>query len=227
MVTSESGADGAGRPQDRRRERARQYLYSNKNIVGCLCALVGLALFLTGVIGAIWPVVVVGLYGVGALATPPPKVMNLRVGLEPADLNKAMDEQERRITGAVPPDVLTAVLQIHGGVRDVLARQENLAAGSPDAYVLEQTVLDYLPTALESYQRLPRAYANRATLTDGRTPRQILLDQLATLDRQVQELVATVARRDSDRLLANERFLADRFGPGELDVDGPPGQPNC
>ena len=178
-------------------------------------------------IGAIWPVVVVGLYGVGALATPPPKVMNLRVGLEPADLNKAMDEQERRITGAVPPDVLTAVLQIHGGVRDVLARQENLAAGSPDAYVLEQTVLDYLPTALESYQRLPRAYANRATLTDGRTPRQILLDQLATLDRQVQELVATVARRDSDRLLANERFLADRFGPGELDVDGPPGQPNC
>jgi len=30
-----------------------------------------------------------------------------------------------------------------------------------------------------------------------------------------------VARGDTDRLLAHERFLADRFGTGELGLNGP------
>jgi len=205
----------------RLRQRATQYLYSNKNIAGCVGALVGLVLFLAGVVGALWPVVVVGLYAIGALILPPPKVLDLRSGLEPADLQRAMDEQMTRIAGKVPDDVLAQVRQIHASVRDVLARRDNLPPGSPDEYIVEQTVRDYLPTALESYLRLPRAYANRVVVSDGRTARQILLDQLATIDREMRNIVTAVARGDTDRLLAHERFLADRFGTGELGLNGP------
>jgi len=205
----------------RLRQRTTRYLYSNKNIAGSVGALVGLVLFLIGVVGSLWPFVVVGLYGVGALLMPAPKVLDLRSGLNPADLGRAMDEQVKRITGKVPDDVFGQVVAIHASIRDVLARRETLPPGSPDAYIVEQTVRDYLPTALESYLRLPRAYANRVVVSDGRTARQILADQLATIDREMRNIVIAVARGDTDRLLAHERFLADRFGSSdELGLNG-------
>jgi len=47
------------------------YLESRKNIAGSACGLAGLVLTFTGVAGPYWPVVVVGLYGAGALIAPP------------------------------------------------------------------------------------------------------------------------------------------------------------
>ena len=53
------------------------YLYSRKNIVGSLLALLGLVLFFLGLIGPVWPAVVIGMYLVGALVTPGDKQWNL------------------------------------------------------------------------------------------------------------------------------------------------------
>ncbi|MDQ1026488.1 hypothetical protein QF035_004070 [Streptomyces umbrinus] len=47
------------------------YLESRKNLTGSACGIVGLALTFAGVAGPYWPVVVVGLYGAGALVAPP------------------------------------------------------------------------------------------------------------------------------------------------------------
>ncbi|HEX3201647.1 MAG TPA: hypothetical protein VHW42_06910, partial [Actinomycetes bacterium] len=54
-----------------RGQRLLRYLYSNKNLAGSAAALAGLGLYFTGVVGELWPVVVGGLYGIGALAVPP------------------------------------------------------------------------------------------------------------------------------------------------------------
>src|SRR6202171_2909208 len=50
--------------------RTTVYLYSTKNLAGSALALVGLVLFFSGVVGALWPVVVVGLYLIGVLVAP-------------------------------------------------------------------------------------------------------------------------------------------------------------
>jgi hypothetical protein len=200
-------------------QRLLRYLYSNKNLVGSAGGLAGLALYFTGLVGDLWPVVVGGLYGVGALATPPTRTFDLHSGLDPANLNRAMAEQERRLRGRVPDDVLAAVGRVHGQVREVLERRHALPPGSHDAFVVERTALDYLPTALESYLNLPRGYANRVPVSNGRTPRQVLLDQLALLESKLGEVIEAVAKGDTDRLLAHGRFLEDAFAPSELDVD--------
>jgi hypothetical protein len=201
-----------------RGQRLLRYLYSNKNLAGSTAALGGLALYFTGVVGELWPVVVGGLYGIGALVTPPTRTYDLRSGLDPSNLNRAMAEQERRLRGKVPDDVLAAVARVHAQVREVLARREALAPGSPDAFVVERTALDYLPTALESYLNLPRAYANRVPISGGRTARQVLLAQLALLEAKMGEVVEAIAKGDRDRLLAHGRFLEDRFARTELDI---------
>jgi len=200
------------------RQRLLRYLYSNKNLAGSAAGLGGLALYFTGVVGELWPLVVAGLYGVGALATPPTKVFDLRSGLDPSNLNRAMAEQLRRIRGRVPDDVLGAVGRIHDQIREVLDRREALPPGSPNAFVVERTALDYLPTALESYLNLPRGYANRVPVSRGRTARRVLLDQLALLEAKLGEVLEAVAKGDTDRLLAHGRFLEDRFAVSELDV---------
>ena len=200
-------------------QRLLRYLYSNKNLVGSAGGLAGLALYFTGLVGDLWPVVVGGLYGVGALATPPTRTFDLHSGLDPGNLNRAMAEQERRLRGRVPDDVLAAVGRVHGQVREVLERRHALPPGSHDAFVVERTALDYLPTALESYLNLPRGYANRVPVSNGRTPRQILLDQLALLESKLGEVIEAIAKGDTDRLLAHGRFLEDAFATSELDVD--------
>jgi hypothetical protein len=199
-------------------QRLLRYLYSNKNLVGSAGGLAGLALYFTGLVGDLWPVVVGGLYGVGALATPPTRTFDLHSGLDAANLNRAMAEQERRLRGRVPDDVLAAVGRVHGQVREVLERRHALPPGSQDAFVVERTALDYVPTALESYLNLPRGYANRVPVSNGRTPRQVLLDQLALLESKLGEVLEAIAKGDTDRLLAHGRFLEDRFATSELDV---------
>ena len=91
-------------------------------------------------------------------------------GLDPGDLERAMAEQRRRILGRVPDDVLAAVGRIHDLIREVLDRRDALPPGSPDAFVVERTALDYLPTALESYLNLPRGYANRVPVSRAAPP---------------------------------------------------------
>ncbi|MDV5148061.1 prefoldin domain-containing protein [Streptomyces sp. SBC-4] len=51
--------------------RLLRYAESRKNLTGCAAGLAGLALTLTGAAGSLWPLVVVGLYGAGALIAPP------------------------------------------------------------------------------------------------------------------------------------------------------------
>ncbi len=199
-------------------QRLLRYLCSNKNLAGSAAGLAGLGLYFFGLVGDLWPVVVGGLYGVGALATPPTRTFDLRGGLEVANLNRAMAEQQRRLRGRVPDDVLAAVARIHAQVRELAERPQAFPAGSADAYVVERTALDYLPTALESYLNLPRGYANRVPVSAGRTARQVLLDQLALLETQLGEVLDAVAKGDADRLLAHGRFLEDRFGRSQLDI---------
>lgn len=135
-----------------------------------------------------------------------------RTGFDPADVKHALDTQVRIITGKVPPEVMAKVLKIRQIILGILPRSGNLAPGSPELFVVERTATHYLPTSLQAYLNLPRAYATLHAVQDGKTPKQILLDQLTLLESQMNEIADAVHRHDSDRLLANGRFLEQRFG---------------
>jgi hypothetical protein len=198
-----------------------KYLYSTKNIVGSLLAIVGLVLFFTGVVGALWPVIVIGLYLVGVLVAPGTASIDLRSGFDPDDVRKALDHEVHAVSGRVPADVLAKVLNIQQIILGILPRSGALPPGSPELFVVERTATDYLPTSLESYLNLPRAYATLHPVQDGKTPKQVLMDQLTLLETKMGEVADDVHRNDTDRLLANGRFLEERFGRSALSLDSP------
>ena len=134
------------------------YLYSRKNIVGSLLALLGLVLFFLGVIGPVWPAVVIGMYLVGALVTPSDKSWNLIGAETPSDLAGALSHQVGAIRGKVPDDVYQKVVSIQQTILGILPKIDRLGPGSQDAFVVQKTVSDYLPSTLQAYLNLPRAY---------------------------------------------------------------------
>jgi hypothetical protein len=201
--------------------RVVRYLYSTKNIAGAVLAMIGLVLFLAGIIRAPWPVIMVGLYVIGALVTPGNKTVDLSTGFDPNNVKQALDSQVRIITGKVPPEVMAKVLKIRQSILGILPRSGNLPPGSPELFVLERTATDYLPTALEAYLNLPKAYATLHAVQDGKTPKEILLAQLTLLESKMNEVADDVHRNDSDRLLANGRFLQERFGRSPLSLKPP------
>jgi hypothetical protein len=199
-----------------------RYLYSNKNIAGCVGALGGLGLFFTGIVGPLWPVVVVGLYAVGALVAPGPKVYDLSTGQVDTDaVRHALNAQAHAIQGKVSPEVQAKFNGIQSTILGVLPKLGSLGPASQDIFVVQKTATDYLPAALQSYLNLPRAYASVRRVAGDKTPEQILLDQLTLIDSKMNEVVDAVSRDDTDQLIANGRFLAERFGKSELTLAEP------
>jgi hypothetical protein len=149
------------------------------------------------------------------------KAIDLSPGFEPNDVQRALDSQVRLITGKVPPEVMAKVLKIRQVMLGILPLSGNLPPGSPELFILERTASDYLPTSLAAYLKLPRAYATQHEVQDGKTPKAILLDQLTLLESKLNEIADDVHRNDADRLLANGRFLQERFGRSSLAPEPP------
>jgi len=218
VATSEPGGS--------RRSRFVIYLYSTKNMVGSALALGGLALYFTGVVHDLWPVVVAGLYAFGVLVTPRPKSVDLH-DFDPRDVDRALDRLVKSVAGRLPRDVQGRVESIVETIDGILPRTGQLAPGSPELFILQRTATDYLPTALESYLNLPRAYATMHQLEDGKTARQLLDEQLDLLGEQMDEVADAVAKNDADRLMAHGRFLEERFGKSDLALPGGDGSPSA
>lgn len=198
-----------------------RYLGSRKNVAGSLLALGGLVLFFLGLLGPIWPLVVVALYLIGALAVPSPRrVLVGNASFDPELVRSALDRLVRRVENRASPDVVAKVREIQQEILGVLPLADQFPPGSEDLFVIQRTATDYLPSALDPYLALPPAYAATRQVQGGKTPKQVLLEQLELIDWKMDEVVDAIHQRDTDRLLASGRFLEERFGKGDLSLPG-------
>jgi hypothetical protein len=205
-------------------QRVLRYLGSVKNIAGCALALVGLVLHFFGLFGQVWPLVVAAMYLIGALVAPPaPHPVTVSVdSFDPDRIQRALDGTVDMARGRVPADVLTRLNSIRARILELLPQAGDLPGGSQDLYVVQRTATDYLPTTVRIYLALPPTYATTQIVQDGKTPLAVLQDQLELLDGQMSEIGEAVHRRDSDRLLAQGRFLEERFGRSAPELRLPP-----
>jgi len=94
---------------------------------------------------------------------------------------------------------------------DLLPRLTDRALYSEETYTVERTIRDYLPTTLESYMRLPAGFAETHALTQGKTARILLVEQLGILDNHLKKLLKNAVEKDARALVENGRFLAEKF----------------
>jgi hypothetical protein len=112
----------------------------------------------------------------------------------------------------LPIDLQVKVEQIRSKVEVLLGFADRFPPFSQDLYLVRQTASDYLPRTIETFLSLPRVAVDKPMSATGKTPRQELRAQLDLLDAKLDEIALDLERQDTDRLLANRRFLEQRFG---------------
>jgi len=197
--------------------RLEPFLYSRKNIAGCLAALAGLGLYFLGITsGPIGLAVVAALYAIGYLVVPPERGLRLTLIAEDDsdEIRNGLERLLNSIRGRVADDIYVRVASVCDSILVTLPQARggaNIDAADPNVHLIRQTALAYLPQALDSYLAVPRLYAERRAVAGGRTPHDVLLDQLNLMDQKMQEVAEDVVTHDSERLLAHGLFLQERF----------------
>jgi hypothetical protein len=195
---------------------------SRRNLVGCGCGLAGLALTLTGLAGAYWPVVVGGLYGAGALLTPPDRPARPAVAgpdLSPAALRADFGRLRTYLASLdVPPAAEARAAELTALLDALLDAEET--AGDPEAlHVLSRAVRRDVPEAFDAYVRT-RWWSR---LTPGaEPPERHLLRQLGLLADELGRLAAAVreARELRQHIITTELEDRSPAAPGLDPGDG-------
>jgi hypothetical protein len=162
------------------------------------------------------PPIVAGLYLIGAIVTPRPRgIGGLAAGsggLDAGQMTNALARLTAEARSRLPEELAAKVAAIQTTVIDLLPRMTASAIDPRDLFAVERTVSTYLPQTLDNYLTLPRAYANSHEVAPGKTPRQLLGEQLDLIEQKMQEISDAVAKDDVGKLLAQGRFLEERFG---------------
>ncbi|MBJ7598469.1 MAG: hypothetical protein DLM67_08350 [Candidatus Nephthysia bennettiae] len=133
-------------------------------------------------------------------------------GLDVRAIARALDEAVQMTSGRLPSDIQVRVTEIRREIIELLPRTAAFPLGSEDLYVIERTATDYLPSTLRAYLALPEASAATLLPQVGKTPLQLLREQVQLLDDRLDEITEAVRTQDADQLIANGRFLEERFG---------------
>jgi hypothetical protein len=130
-----------------------------------------------------------------------------------SDILAVLDRLVANVGGRVPEDDVATLRRIRDRAgRALPATDEPLDLTDHDLWLLRQICIDYLPGALDHYIALPSDLASEPLL-DGRSARQVLDEQLALIERRLDELAARSYRREAGGLLTHARFVADSLSP--------------
>jgi len=205
-------------------DRVVRWFYGLPNIVGTALAIGGLALFIAGVIhGPLVLAIVAGLYVLGSVVTPRPKPISGFVdadgSLDAKEMRSALDKLVSQSDKRLPPDLAAKVEGISQSILDILPKVNASKIDQRDLFVLDRTVTDYLPSTINGYLTLPRAYANNRVVQDGKTAKDLLGEQLDLIAEKIDAISEAVSKDDLNNLLTQGRFLEDKFGKhDELNV---------
>ena len=197
---------------------------------GCALAFAGVALVFAGVIGAGWLAIILTLYALRRLAAPRtrPAQRRARDGLgdkagpgNPAGPRadatlERLDSLVAQARPHLPEELVVHLYSVRCSIAQALPWLLEGPAHDADLYTVRETVRRYLPDTLAPYLALPPALRTAHPVKDGKTPRQLLAQQLALLDEAMREIASKAGSRDVQSLLANGRFLEARFGRPDL-----------
>lgn len=197
------------------------FLYSTSNIVGSLLGLLGLLLMcpLVDIIDLTFfnlLIIPPGLYLIGYLIVElffknPTYSMTIQNEATAEEIRLALENLVRVSQSRVSPDILEKIKRIKAAILEMLPYIQDLSSADHNIFIIRQTALSYLPEMLQYYLNLPPAFATVHPIRDGKTARQILIEQLDLLEQQLQEIALDFHSNNTQSLLAHGRFLEEKF----------------
>src|SRR6266536_3313291 len=128
----------------------------------------------------------------------------------PVQEQPAGRRSEQRPPRELPIDVQVKVEQIRRKADVLLGYADRFPPFSQDLYIVRQTAAEYLPRTIAAYQAVP-GVDDPALGAVGQTALDELRAQLRLLDSRLDDIAQDLQRQDLDHLVANRRFLEERF----------------
>jgi hypothetical protein len=193
--------------------RALLFLYSTQNLAGCVLALAGLGLFFTGMIEDYWFAIVSGLYAVAWLAIPsnPEIIFTARREASQASLTELVDELIAQAGAKLPMEAIGRLKQIRDLVLDIAPKLGSGGVAMANAAAINNAITRDLPGTVNNYLQLPTAFASFHVIADGKTCKQLFIEQLDILNANLTKMAESIYKDDADALVANGKFLSEKF----------------
>jgi len=188
------------------------FFFGTPNIVGCLCALMVLALFFTGIIRHGWLALTAGAWLFGWLITPRPATIVLE-RLPDMRLDEAMSTIMREYGPRLPADATKRLGDIQSIIHDLAERSEESPLPVNAALELGNTVKRDLPTTLANYAALPPGFARLHPVQGKKTARELLQEQLDLFHTALTDIANSVYAQDTDKLVSQGEYLKQKFRP--------------
>jgi hypothetical protein len=153
-----------------------------------------------------------------ATATPSvrPKLLENGDPRTRGEILAVLDRLIASVVGFVPETDVATLRRIRDSAALALPTTDKpLDLTDHDTWLLRQICIDYVPGALDHYIALPTDLASEPVL-DGRSARQVLDEQLALIERRLNEMATRSYRREAGALLTHARFVADSLRPDLL-----------
>lgn len=119
--------------------------------------------------------------------------------------------------GRLPGEAVVAARRVVDAVREVIDTSEERALDVRAVLSIKGILTDYLPSTLRSYLNIDPALTEQPR-RDGRTPRQLLLEQVNSLWAAADDLLTATRARDVDALTTQGNFLRTKFTRSDLDI---------
>ncbi|WP_181776392.1 hypothetical protein [Amycolatopsis pittospori] len=196
-----------------------RYLGSTKNLAGCVGGLIGLVLYLTGVVGGLWPVVVAGLYAVFALLAPPERVRLVPVDTvaEAGRLRADLTTLVGKVTAQaqrMPESSVDGVWRIAEVLDDLLSRPDRLSANPDVRHAVTRLARTDLPLSVQTYLNLPWWFAAKRRASGETSASDELLAQLELLETEAHRIAERFYAGDVNQQSDHTRYLRERGQEG-------------
>jgi hypothetical protein len=131
-----------------------------------------------------------------------------------ASLRKTVATQATRL-GADVTKPVGALLDV---LDEIVSKWNDLIVAPDQSQVVQQMIVYYLPTSLQTYLNIPATYALTSRVAGKKSAHDELLDQVAILETEAEKIRTAVYAKDLDALGDQSRFLHDKFGKSSLDL---------
>ena len=189
------------------------------NILGSSLALIGLALFFAGFVKSYWLFIVLGLYDIGYLIAPRPEELDLKLeqAWDEAELRGKLAELVAQARLTLPDEAFQTTQRIGQQILDILAHSESIGGQPFQLQIVRQTVNDYLPTVLQTYAKLPKAFARIHPVRNGKTAQQLVDEQLNLIENELKTILVDLSENDAQALVVHGEFLKKKLETGADD----------
>jgi hypothetical protein len=203
--------------------KIQKFLFSNKNILGCALTSIVLVLALIGIMKSFWLPIAVMAYIFGYVAGPADKKIKFYhyEGQSLNDYIGFINKMKNTVMASekVPQEAKEILHSISQNATELITfvQEANKNTSFNEDIINFTSIFDsYLPNIINQYSKLPSKYANEIKSSNGKTAKQMLIEQLTVLDQKVKEIAYGMYEDDVTALRANGNFLKEKFGKTNL-----------